>query len=589
MNPTDKQPGATPDAPEGTSSSRGGCRACLGASRRGRPLSVFAKTRDVLRVALPGHPILLTNVLTAFGLLIPLAAQTPPAGDPPVADATITIHGTNRIGTASPLLFGAMMENWGNYGKQNDPRNGIYGSVWVGEDSSLPHVRGFRQDVLDAHRRLSPTILRWPGGSGCQTYHWKEGVGPQAGRVPARTWDPDLIEPHTFGTREFIEFCRQIGAEPYVNVNVGTGSAEEAADWVEYCNRSAMTVAGSSAPVKTRYAALREAHGSPAPFGVKYWGIGNELHEPYEVAQLTADEHARVVLAYSRLMRDANRDIQIVAVGHTEEWNRVLLQKAGHQIDFLSMHRYYHENDYHRLLACPLHLEAVVKSWRKVIDEPRPALPRNARPRRITVAIDEWNCWHWGLGSYHKSALTDGLFSAGMFHAFLRHCDIIGMANFCNTVNSDPCGMIVTDTNRLYINPMGLAFELYRHHTGNTVLDVETGVEGYDAGEVLGIPLHRVPYLDCVATTDASQRTLFVAVINRHRTQDIRTTVRIDALHVAPTAVVRELNAPEATTVNDLDSPNNVAVKQRPLEGAGRGFDYVFPAHSASIIELSLR
>jgi alpha-N-arabinofuranosidase len=136
---------------------------------------------------------------------------------------------------------------------------------------------------------------------------------------------------------------------------------------------------------------------------------------------------------------------------------------------------------------------------------------------------------------------------------------------------------------------MGLAFELYRHHTGSTVLEVQTEVDGYDAGEVLGTPLHRVPYLDCIATVDAPRRKLFVAVINRHKTQDIRTAVRMDALSVAPAAVVRELNAPEATTVNDFDSPHNVSIKQRSLEATGTGFDYVFPAHSATIIELSLR
>ena len=454
--------------------------------------------------------------------------------------------------------------------------------MWVGEDSPLPNVRGMRKDVLEACRRLGPTIIRWPGGTPAGVYHWREGVGPRAQRVPAlATWQPNLIEPYTFGTHEFIDFCREIGAVPYLNVNVGTGSPEEAANWVEYCNRTG----------KTRYAALRATNGHQEPFGVKYWGIGNELYnEAAEVGHMNAEQHAQAVIAYAGIMRRIDPDIKIVAGGgYTGDWNSLLLQKAGHTIDFISMHPYYAEDDHYRLVACPLQAEMRMKNWRELIDKFKTQASGGAQLRRVLIAVDEWDSWHGTTGPYYKLQLSDGLFSAGMFHVFLRNCDSVGMANYCDMVNSDPCGMIVTDASRVYIDPMGLAFELYRHHSGTTVLDVKTEVACYDVGEISGMPVNYVPYLDCVATIDEQKGKLYVAAINRHKDQSIRGDVDLKDLGVNTTGVVRELNAPDVTTANDFDSPNEVSVREHSAPIVGPRFDYVFPAHSATLLELSLR
>jgi alpha-N-arabinofuranosidase len=443
-----------------------------------------------------------------------------------------------------------------------------------------------RRDVLEACRRLGPTIIRWPGGTPAGVYHWKEGVGPQAKRVPAlATWEPNLIEPYTFGTHEFIDFCGEIGAAPYLNVNVGTGSPEEAANWVEYCNRVG----------KTRYATLRAFNGHQEPFGVKYWGMGNELYNEAEVGRMNAEQHAQTVIAYVGIMRRVDSDIKIVAGGDerpnclSDDWNRLLLQNAGHIIDFISMHPYYSEDDHYRLVACPLQAEIMVKNMGELIDKFKTETAGGAQPRRVLIAVDEWDSWHGTAGPYYKLQLSDGLFSAGMFHVFLRNCNRVGMASYCDMVNSDPCGMIVADTNRLYIDPMGLAFELYRHHSGTTVLDVKTEVASYDVGKISGTPVNWVPYLDCVATIDEQRGKLYIATINRHKDQNIRGDVDLRDLDVNKTGIVRELNAPDVTTANDFDSPNEVAVREHSVTVVGPRFEYVFPAHSATLIELSLR
>jgi alpha-N-arabinofuranosidase len=289
-------------------------------------------------------------------------------------------------------------------------------------------------------------------------------------------------------------------------------------------------------------------------------------------------------------MRRIDPDIKIVAGGgYTGDWNSLLLQKAGHTIDFISMHPYYAEDDHYRLVACPLQAEMRMKNWRELIDKFKTQASGGAQLRRVLIAFDEWDSWHGTTGPYYKLQLSDGLFSAGMFHVFLRNCDSVGMANYCDMVNSDPCGMIVTDASRVYIDPMGLAFELYRHHSGTTVLDVKTEVACYDVGEISGMPVNYVPYLDCVATIDEQKGKLYVAAINRHKDQSIRGDVDLKDLGVNTTGVVRELNAPDVTTANDFDSPNEVSVREHSAPIVGPRFDYVFPAHSATLLELSLR
>lgn len=202
--------------------------------------------------------------------------------------AKIRVRAAETIGPISPLIYGTMIENWGEHG-----RHAIYGSVWVGEDSPIPNTRGLRSDVLEATREMGPTIVRWPGGCPADVYHWLDGVGPRdsrPGSVLMTQWSKGVDETNAFGTDEFVDFCRQTGTEPYINVNVGTGTPEEAANWVEYCNHSG----------RTKYAALRVENAHPEPFDVRYWGIGNELYGRWEVGYMKAGDYADAVLAYAK-------------------------------------------------------------------------------------------------------------------------------------------------------------------------------------------------------------------------------------------------------------------------------------------------
>ena len=170
----------------------------------------------------------------------------------------ITINPERSVGTINPNLYGHFSEHLGRC---------IYGGIYVGEDSPIPNVNGMRTDVVEALRAIRIPVLRWPGGCFADEYHWQDGIGPKAQRKRmVNTHWGNVVEDNSFGTHEFLELCRQLGCEPYINGNVGSGTVREMVEWVEYLNSP-----GDSTVVRRRW-----ANGREAPWGVKYWGVGNE-------------------------------------------------------------------------------------------------------------------------------------------------------------------------------------------------------------------------------------------------------------------------------------------------------------------------
>ena len=252
---------------------------------------------------------------------------------------TISIDLDRIIGPIDRNIFGGFVEHLGRcvYGGIHDP-----GSPRSGPD-------GLRQDVLEAAKRLRYSNIRYPGGNFVSAYRWRDGVGPVEDR-PARmepAWN--AVEPNTFGTNEFIGWCRQLGAEPYLVVNCGDGDMREARDWVEYCNGT----------LPTALVKLREAHGHAEPHRVRYWGIGNEVDGPWQVGHKTAEEYARAYLEFAKVMRWADPSIKLLAsavsLWGANEVERVqlLLEQAPDHIDYLSIHWYVgdREHDFDTYMA----------------------------------------------------------------------------------------------------------------------------------------------------------------------------------------------------------------------------------------------
>lgn len=239
----------------------------------------------------------------------------------PAAAARIKIDLDRKIGTIDRNIYGNFTEHLGRC---------IYGGIYD-EGSSLSGADGFRKDVLEAARGMHVSVLRWPGGNFSSGYNWKDGIGPKDARP--RRWDTAWQEEESnrFGTDEFIEYCRKLGAEPYICVNMGTGTMQDAADWVEYCN----------ATTDTYWANLRKKNGHPEPYNVKYWALGNEVYGSWQAGHKDVADYAADALEFGKMMRWVDPSIKLIACGGPGvDWNLPVLEKLVYLVDYISLHHY---------------------------------------------------------------------------------------------------------------------------------------------------------------------------------------------------------------------------------------------------------
>jgi len=478
-------------------------------------------------------------------------------------EAGIVVDVRDQIGKINRHIYGHFIEHLGRC---------IYGGVWVGEDSKIPNLCGLRKDVLEVVKEICPPIIRWPGGNFASGYHWEDGVGPREKRPVKYDLAWEAEEPNQFGTDEFIDFCREVGAEPYICVNVGSGTPEEAAHWVEYCNRKGNSL----------YASKRVENGHPEPFNVKYWGIGNEVYGAWQIGHIDAADYAKITVEFAKLMKRVDPTIRLVAVGcDRDDWNYEVLKTAGEHVDYISLHKYYgHEEDYYTVVASPLDAERSLKHLSGLIDA-----AMATKKRRVEIAFDEWNVWrkeaNRETGYTQKSTLQDGIFAAGIFHALHRLCKSVTMANLAQLVNVLPA--IVTSEKGLYVNPIYLAFKLYVNHSGDTALRTRTEAETYKAEK---IGANSVPYLDCSATLHKEGGILYLAAVNRHREENIKGQIELRAFTPKRKGKVYELNAEEVSSANDFDSLNKVKIVEKAVNTLSNQFTYTFPAHSVTVLEL---
>ena len=240
---------------------------------------------------------------------------------------TLRLHGAFQIGEVDPRIFGGFLEHMGR---------AVYGGVYDPE-SAHADDEGFRRDVLDALRRLDLCVVRYPGGNFVSGYHWEDGVGPREQRPTVRELAWNSLEPNRIGTDEFVSLSRKLGWAPMLAVNLGTGTPEEARNWVEYCN----------APAGTRYADMRVAHGSPQPHDVRLWCLGNEMDGPWQLGHVPAEQYALRAHQAAKLMKTVDPTIRLVVCGSCSielptymEWDRVVLEYLGGLADYVSLHRY---------------------------------------------------------------------------------------------------------------------------------------------------------------------------------------------------------------------------------------------------------
>ena len=446
------------------------------------------------------------------------------------------------------------------------------GTVWIDQVSLIPadaQPGSVRRDVFDKIKLLKPAFIRWPGGNVAQDYRWLWGIGPRDERV---TWSnlswKNEPEPGDFGTDEFVMFARAVGAEPSITVNVeGRGATvEEAAAWVEYCN----------GPVTSKYGAMRAANGHPAPFGVKFWEVGNEIWGNWVRGHSDAETYARNYNRYASSMRAVDPSIKLIAVGDNDmNWNRTVLREAGRNIDYLAIHHYYGrremKGDPANLMARPLFFEGFYPRVQQLMSE-------LGLGDRIKLAINEWGL---DLPSERQYSMETALYAARLMNVFERSGEIVEMSAVSDLVNGWPGGIIQAGRNAVFVTPIYLVNQLYAEHRGDQIL----------ASSVAGPTFNtshegtNVPYLDAVASRAADGKTIFIKAVNTNRSAALTTTITIQGVSPARQAELKTVTAPSLDVTNDFSRPDAVTIQKRMI-ASGRTFVVTLPKHSVSVIVL---
>jgi alpha-N-arabinofuranosidase len=507
------------------------------------------------------------------GLLAGALAATATAAEP--LEATATIDAEQPLGVISKHLYGHFAEHLGRC---------IYDGIWVGPDSPIPHVRGIRQDVIEALRDAAVPNLRWPGGCFADDYHWRDGIGPREQR-PRRVnihWG-SVVDTNAFGTHEFLDLCELIGAEPYLAGNVGSGTPQEMRDWIEY-----MTYDGDS-----ELANLRRANGREKPWKIRYFGVGNENWGCG--GQMRPEFYADLFRQFAGYCRDfSGNRLERIACGPSgfdPNWTRALMQRSAGQMQGYSLHYYTVAAPWHAKLKATGFDEAqwfgILKEslrMREAIGETLAIMDEHDPQHRIGLYVDEWGTWYesepdtppWAL--FQQNTLRDALVAGLTFHVFHEQNERVRMANIAQTVNVLQA-MLLTEGERLVKTPTYHVFRMFRVHHDATRLSSQLKSPDYAVGD------QSMPALSLSASRAASGA-VHVSLVNAHARENIRLTAALKG--VTATQVEGE-----TLTAEQLDAHNTFAQPERltpqPLEGA-KIVDGVLtvevPARSVVVLEL---
>lgn len=347
----------------------------------------------------------------------------------------------------------------------------IYEGLYVGEDSPIPNVNGMRCDVVNALKDMGLPVLRWPGGCFADEYHWKDGIGPKENRKKMiNTHWGGVVEDNSFGTHEFFELCRQIGCDPYITGNVGSGTVQEMSEWIEY-----MTLDGVS-PM----ADLRKENGREEPWNLKYFGVGNENWGCG--GQMTPEFYADQYRRYATYVRtyDSKRKAQKIACGPNGEdyhWTEVLMKNAGFAMDGLALHYYTGTGHKALVFTDQQYYDTVRNAYRmdELITRHGEIMNRYDPQKRVSLVVDEWGTWHLveeGTNPgflYQQSAMRDAIVAGLTLNIFNKHSDRVRMANIAQTINVLQA-VALTDGEQMLLTPTYYVFKMYKDHQENTLL-----------------------------------------------------------------------------------------------------------------------
>jgi alpha-N-arabinofuranosidase len=479
----------------------------------------------------------------------------------------------------------------------------IYTGVYQ-PGSPLADARGFRTDVAREIKELGVPIVRYPGGNFVSGYNWLDGVGPKAQRptVLDRAWN--TLESNQFGTNDFVDWCRLVGAEPLLGMNFGTGSVESALAYVEYCNR----------PRGTRWSDLRRTHGYEQPHGVKYWCLGNEMDGPWQIGQLQARDYGRKARDAAKQMRVIDPGLQLIACGSSGTfmptyltWDREVLEECYDQVDGVSLHAYYGNtkelsgNSAARYLAMNLDMDRHIHEVAAVCDYVR-GLQKSSK--RLWLSFDEWNVWYRardeqatdGRGTAAPRLLEevynleDALLVGGFVNTLLRNSDRVRVACLAQLVNV--IAPLVTNDQGVLRQSTYYPYAWALRYAKGRVLDLRVESETYPITPAgLQADFARtgdVPFVDVVATLDEPARQAAVLVLNRDLSNERELTVEWDDVVPKRVLACETLTGADLKAFNAFDAPRRVVPQALPPPAAAARMTLKLPPRSYTVVHLEV-
>ena len=506
-------------------------------------------------------------------------AQTPPANGP----ARVYLDTRRTIAPIDRNLFGSFLEHLGR---------AIYEGIYD-PSSKLSDANGFRNDVMEEVRELGVPIVRYPGGNFVSGYNWLDGIGPkqERPRVLDKAWN--AINTNQFGTDEFLLWCKMAGTNPLIGLNLGTGTPEQAAALVEYCN----------VEKGTRWSDLRRKNGTAEPYKVNHWCLGNEMDGPWQIGHMTATQYGLKAADAARQMRYVDPDLKLVACGSSGpfmptylEWDREVLEQCYEYVDALSLHRYFGnteketDKDTAKYLALNLTMDKQIAETVAVCDMVR---GHKRSPKKLWLSFDEWNVWYRersgdAVNGHRQEAphlleevynLEDALLVGGLVNTLVRNADRVKLGCLAQLVNV--IAPIMTNGSGLFRQTIYYPYSWALRMAWGDALNVLAEAPEY---EVSG--MGRVPYLDVVATFSKEKGNASVFILNR----DLERAHQVDLVweDIAPTRVISAsvLTGSDLKAVNSFASPKTVVPTEfsKPSTSGGHT-KFEVPARSYTVLQ----
>ncbi len=462
----------------------------------------------------------------------------------------------------------------------------IYGGFYVGEDNTkIPHVDGVRKDVIEALKNLKIPNLRWPGGCFADTYHWKDGVGPKNERAKiVNVWWGGVTEDNSFGTHEFLNMCELLGAEPYLSGNVGSGTVQELADWVNYVNFNGIS------PM----ADWRRRNGREEPWKVKYWGVGNETWGCG--GHMTAEYYANIYRQYATFMTDWGNSggvFRIASGANTADyhWTEVLMRDVPHRLlEGIALHSYsvidwnnkgsatnFSEEQYFKTMRAALKMEELVTRHSTIMDKYDPQ-------KRIALVVDEWGGWYDvepGTNPgflFQQNTMRDAMIAGTTLNTFNNHADRVRMANLAQTINVLQA-VILTDEEKMILTPTYHVMEMYKVHQDAQLLPMTLQSVDYTFQN------EKLPAISGSASLD-STGVIHISLVNidASRKHDVSVTLHGNTARSVSGRILTSEKLQDHNTFEVPDKVKPVPFKDARLKG--NELQVTLPPFSVVVLEL---